>query len=304
MNKEKHCGYVAIIGRPNVGKSTLLNQLVGEKVSITSSKPQTTRHRILGIKTDENNQIIFVDTPGLHPDPKHEINKLMIKAAYSAIKDVDVIIFVIDARKWTAMDNYILQQIAQRDIPVVLALNKIDKIKDKKTLLPFMESLHEKLQEHKLHDAQLIPLAAIKGKGISELLHIIEKDLPESDFYFPADQITDRSERFLTAEIIREKLMRVLGQEVPHAIAVEIEKFKLEKDILHIHAIIWVERKGQKLIVIGQKGEGLKLIGKQARLELETLFKQKVFLQLWVKVKAKWTDDLRALHSLGYDEQN
>lgn len=297
-----YCGYVAIIGRPNVGKSTLLNRVLGQKVSIISKKPQTTRHKLLGIKTEKNRQFVYVDTPGLHKNPIHKINRLMIKSAISAIHDVDTIIWMVNARYWTDDDESILHRLSKVKVPIIVAINKIDRVSNKKKLLPTIETLSEKLMAVNITPKAIIPISAKHGDGVLFLEEEVKSLLPESPHFFPSDQITDRSERFLASELIREKLMRILGEEVPHSITVEIEEFKLKGKILHISAVIWVERKGQKIIVIGESGVRLKETGKQARQEMERLFETKVFLQLWVKIKSGWTDDPRALRSLGYGD--
>lgn len=291
-----HCGYIVILGRPNVGKSTLLNQILGQKVSITSEKPQTTRHRILGIKTENNTQTIYIDTPGLHKINKRALNRYMNRAAKSVIHDVDVIVFVIEALKWQDEDEWVLSKLKTAEVPVILAINKIDKIKDKNLLLPYIEKLKS------LYDfVDIIPISAEKNLNITELESVIEKYLPVGEKIFPDDQITDRSEKFFAAEIIREKLMRILSQELPYSISIEIEKFEKVNNVLHIYALIWAERAGQKAIIIGEKGERLKIIGKQARLELEHWFDSKVYLKLWVKIKENWADDDRAMKQMGYD---
>ncbi len=290
-----HCGYVAIVGRPNVGKSTLLNQILGQKISITTRKPQTTRHQILGIKTTEDAQVVYVDTPGIHRGSKKAMNRYMNKAAASVINDVDVVVFVVDGLHWEEDDQAILEKLKQVDAPVILALNKLDKLGDRTQLLPHIQQLSEKMSFR-----EVIPVSASKGENVESLEATVTALLPASPPFFPEDQVTDKSERFVAAELVREKLMMRLGQEVPYSITVEIEQFKLKKDVLHINALIWVERENQKMIVIGKKGEMLKAVGKQARIEMEAMFEQKVFLQLWVKVKDKWADDERALQNLGY----
>ena len=292
-----HCGYVAIVGRPNVGKSTLLNRILGQKISITANRPQTTRHQILGVKTTEHSQVIYVDTPGLHLGGQRAINRYMNRAAASSITGVDIIIFVIDRLQWTEEDEHVLKKLAQASAPIFLAVNKIDAIKDKESLLPHLQMLSEKQQY--LH---IIPLSAQTGEGIERLESEIGAVLPVSGPYFPEDQITDRSERFLASELVREKLVRSLSQELPYSTTVEIEKFSMENDVRHIHAIIWVEREGQKGIIIGKKGQQLKRIGELARKDMERAFEGKVFLQLWVKVRQGWADDERALRSLGYQD--
>lgn len=293
--QDYHCGYVAIVGRPNVGKSTLLNSLLGQKISITSHKPQTTRHRILGVHTTDDAQVVFVDTPGMHLSGKQAMNRYMNRTASGVIAEVDVIVFVIEGGRWTDEDQMVLERVVQATAPVILAINKIDEIQDRETLLPLIQGLANR---HSF--AAIVPLSARKRENLDGLQREIIARLPQSVPFFPEDQITDRSERFLAAEIIREKLMRLLGEEVPYALTVEIEKFTTENGVQHIYALIWVERPGQKAIVIGKGGEMLKKIGAQARVDMERLFDSKVFLKLWVKVKEGWADDERALRSLGY----
>ena len=295
---DTHCGYVAIVGRPNVGKSTLLNHLVGQKISITSRKPQTTRHRMLGILTEDNLQVVFVDTPGLHLEEKRAINRYMNRAASSSIVDVDLIIFIVDATIWNDDDALVLEKLKSSKAPVILLVNKVDKINDKSSLLPHLEWLS------KQHTFEAIyPASALKGINIDTLLQQIAKAMPSSEFIYPEDFVTDRSMRFLAAEAIREKLIRQLGNELPYSMTVEIEKFETdEKSVMHISAVIFVERQGQKRIVIGKGGQRLKQVGQDARLDLEKLFDSKIFLQLWVKVKDGWADDEKALRSLGFDE--
>ncbi len=299
MTDETRCGYVAIIGRPNVGKSTLLNHILGQKISITSRKPQTTRHRVLGIKTENNIQTIFVDTPGLHKstDSDKAINRYMNRAASSSIVDVNVVVFVVERGNWTDADDWALEQIKNVGCPVVLAINKIDQMQDKKQLLPFINVCREKMDF-----VEIIPLAALLGTNLENLETAIENHLPESVHLFPEDQITDRSSRFMAAEMVREKIMRQLGAELPYAMTVEIEEFQDSGKSLHIQALILVEREGQKRIVIGNKGARLRLIGQEARIDMETMFERKVMLKLWVKVKSGWSDDDRALRSLGYSD--
>lgn len=295
MSNEGYCGYVAIIGRPNVGKSTLLNHLLGQKLSITSRKPQTTRHRLLGIKSSGNSQIIYVDTPGLHMGKHNAMNRYLNRAATNSMEGVDVIVWLIEALKWTDEDSYVLQSMAQTSVPVILGVNKIDKISDKKALLPYLPKVASKRDF-----VDIFPISARFGKNLVELEAKITSLLPINAPFFPEDQITDRSERFLVAEIIREKLVRRLGAELPYRITVEIENFESKKNLTHISAIIWVERKGQKIIVIGKKGQGLKAVGEEARKDMEIMLECQVFLQLWVKVKQGWCDDERALRQLGY----
>ena len=294
----RQCGYVAIVGRPNVGKSTRLNHILGQKISITSRKPQTTRHQVLGIKTEDQYQIIFVDTPGLHKDADKAINRYMNRAASSAIKDVDLVVFVVDRTAWTEEDAMVLEQIERAGRPAMLVVNKVDLLADKADLLPHLQMLAEKSDF-----AAILPVSALQKHNVAELETEILKFLPESGYFFPEDQITDRSQRFLAAEIVREKIMRQLGEEIPYAITVEIEAFAQEGEVLHISAVIFVERKGQKKILIGEKGSRLRSIGSDARRDMEMLFDSKVMLRLWVKVKSGWSDDERALRSLGYDDR-
>ncbi|EMI5492423.1 GTPase Era [Providencia stuartii] len=294
--KHPHCGFVAIVGRPNVGKSTLLNQLLGQKVSITSRKPQTTRHRIMGIHTEDEYQIIYVDTPGLHIEEKRAINRLMNRAASSSIGDVELVIFVVEGTNWTDDDEMVLNKLKSLRCPVILAINKIDNVTDKTVLLP-----HIGFVSQKMNFLDVVPISAEKGKGVDTIAKIVKQHIPEADHHFPEDYITDRSQRFMASEIIREKLMRFLGDELPYSVTVEIEQFKvMEKGGFHINGLILVEREGQKKMVIGNKGSKLKTIGTEARIDMERLFDTKVHLELWVKVKAGWADDERALRSLGY----
>lgn len=293
MGRETRCGYIAIIGRPNVGKSTLVNDLLGQKLSITSDKPQTTRYQILGIKTHQDTQAIYVDTPGIHKLSARLVNRHMNRAALSAIPDADVIVFMVDARYWTDEDEMILEKLVQISKPVVLALNKIDLLKDKKTLLPLIDKISQKKSF-----AEIIPLSVLRKIQVDVLEQEIEKRLPANPFFFPEEKVTDRGDSFFVSEIIREKIMRVTGAEVPYDTAVVIEEMKVKNSVLHIRAIIWVARAGQKAILIGAKGEKMKQIGTMARGELEEKFKCQVFLGLWVKVKAEWSDDEKMVTSL------
>jgi len=294
---KKRCGYVAFIGRPNVGKSTLLNRLVGQKICITSRKPQTTRHRVLGIKTTSDTQFIFVDTPGMHIDNKHAMNRYMNQAAKTAVHDVDIIVFVIEATGWNEADDLVLERLEHTDAKIIIAINKIDRLDKKDALLPLLQKLSELKSV-----TEIIPLSATKGDNIELLESTLTTMLPEADFIFDEEQVTDRSMRFIAAELIREKLIRRLGKELPYALTVEIEEYQYEKDILHVGAVIWVERSGQKVIVIGKNGSMLKEIGRQSRQELEKMLETKVFVRLWVKVREGWSDDTRALRSLGYTD--
>jgi len=292
---EPRCGYVAIVGRPNVGKSTLLNHILGQKLCITSRKPQTTRHTLLGIKTDDDLQMIFVDTPGIHTNQERTINRVMNRSAASVISDVDVLIFVVDRFEWSEADEYVAKYLSNSKVPVIVAVNKVDMIEDKEALLP-----HLKFLETKVNAADFIPLSALKNTNLDQLQDKIRAYMPERIHVFPEDQITDRSERFLAAEIVREKIMRQLGAEVPYQVTVEIEEFRAEKKVTHISALILVERDGQKKIIIGTNGDRIKKIGEQARADIESLLDCKVMLRTWVKVRSGWSDDERALRSLGY----
>ncbi|ABN73646.1 GTPase Era [Actinobacillus pleuropneumoniae] len=294
-----YCGFIAIVGRPNVGKSTLLNKILGQKISITSRKAQTTRHRIVGIHTEDQYQAIYVDTPGLHIEEKRAINRLMNRAASSAIGDVDLIIFVVEGTKWTDDDEMVLNKLRSAKAPVVLAINKVDNIKEKDELLPHITELSQKFDF-----AEILPISAQRGKNVHILQKIVRKSLREGVHHFPEEYVTDRSQRFMASEIIREKLMRFTGEELPYSVTVEIEQFKLnERGTYEINGLILVEREGQKKMVIGAKGQKIKTIGMEARADMERLFDNKVHLELWVKVKAGWADDERALRSLGYMDE-
>ncbi len=295
MNDISRCGYVAIVGRPNVGKSTLLNHILGQKLAITSRKPQTTRHNMLGIKTEGAVQAIYVDTPGLHKNNEKALNRYMNRSASSALRDVDVVVFVVDRTRWTDEDELVLEKIRGVKCPLIVAVNKADQLEDKAELLPHLQWMAEQLP-----NAEIVPISALHAQNLDTLENLVNERLPENEHFFPEDQITDRSSRFLAAELVREKIMRQLGAELPYQITVEVEEFKQEGRILHIHALILVEREGQKKILIGDKGERIKRIGQDARRDMETLFDSKVMLNLWVKVKGGWSDDERALRSLGY----
>lgn len=300
QNNEQYCGMVAIVGRPNVGKSTLLNQLLGQKVSITSRKPQTTRHRILGIYTQAVHQIVFVDTPGLHLEEKRAINRLMNRSAKSSLGDVDMVFFVVEGLAWTTDDQLVLRHVKKMAASksVILIVNKIDQIKEKSDLLPHLAFLQAQ------HDfAEVIPLSAKQTTHVESLLTLAKASLQCAEHYFPEDYITDRSSRFMASEIIREKLMRFTGDELPYSVTVEIERFSIAANgVYQINGLILVERAGQKKMIIGNKGDKIKTIGREARLDMEQLFGEKVYLELWVKVKSGWADDERALRSLGYGD--
>ena len=295
MTTHFNTGFIAIVGRPNVGKSTLLNALVGQKISITSKKPQTTRHRITGIRSDESSQLIFVDTPGFQLEHKNALNRAMNKSVTSTLNSVDVVLFVIEALRFDERDKQVMKLLPDSR-PVILVINKIDMVADKGELLPFIERMSK---EHTF--AEIVPIAA-ENKQIQNLPDTIRKYLPESPPMFDADDVTDRSERFLAAEIIREKIFRLLGEEVPYSTSVMIEQFTQEGNLRRIHASVIVDNPGQKAILIGKGGEKMKAISTQARKDMETLFGSKVYLEVWVKIKSGWADDERAVKSLGYGD--
>lgn len=302
-------GFVAIVGRPNVGKSTLMNHILGQKLSITSRKPQTTRHKIVGIDTREKSQAVFVDTPGMHKKEVRAINKMMNRAASSALRDVNLVLFVIDAQKWTPNDDLVLEKLKNAEMPVILVINKIDTFENKNSTLPLIQE-RAKL----MNFAEIVPVSALRASNLEHLRDTIEHYLPFQPPLYALDQITDRSERFLASEVIREKIMRQLGEELPYDLTVQIESFNTEAATIHektgrpkpactyIDATIFVDRQGQKAIVIGEKGAKLKKIGMDARADMEKMFEQKIMLTLWVKVKGGWSDDERALKSLGYSD--
>lgn len=290
-----HSGFVGLIGRPNVGKSTLLNSFLDQKISITSKKAQTTRQQILGIWTQDQYQIAFVDTPGIQEKYKSGLHRSMNRAARTMVSDVECLLFMIEANRWTEEDKAVLDFVARCEKPVILVINKIDKIKDKSVLLSFMAARHAEFDY-----LALVPISAKSGEQVDNLFNLIKKQIPENVFLFPEDQITDRSLQFRTTEIVREKLFRFLGEEVPHSISVQLENIEQEDKLIKLMVIIWVERASQKKIVIGQKGENLKKIGTLARVELEKLWSQKVYLNLWVKVKDNWRDSTKELERFGY----
>ena len=296
-NPDSRCGFVAIVGRPNVGKSTLLNHILGQKLSITSRKPQTTRHQVLGIKTEGDVQAIYVDTPGMHEEEPRAINRYMNKAATSALVDVDVVVFVVDQLNWTTADEMVLEKLARLKCPVILAINKVDKLEKRELMLPHLESLAAKRDF-----AEIIPLSALRETNLEPLEEAVGRFLPQSVHFYPDDQITDRSQRFMASEMVREKITRQLGAELPYSVAVEIEEFKQQGKTLHISALILVERDGQRKIIIGDKGARLRQIGQDARIDMERMFDTKVMLKLWVKVKRGWADSDRALKSLGMND--
>jgi GTP-binding protein Era len=289
------CGFVAVVGRPNVGKSTLVNRLLGQKLCITSRRPQTTRHAILGIHTVDASQAVFIDTPGLHRGRKGALNRYLNRTAYASLADVDVVVFVVDRLRWTDEDEAVSERLREHPAPRILVINKVDLLADKAILLPRLEALTKEGGY-----AGVVPLSAHTGDNVAALERQVLELLPEGEHLFAEDQFTDRSERFLAAELVREKLTRQLDQELPYTLSVEIERFERRARLLAIDALIWVERPSQKAIVIGRGGEGLKRVGSRARRDLERLFGQQVLLNLWVRVKEHWTDDEQALQRLGY----
>lgn len=293
---EQRCGYVALVGRPNVGKSTLLNHLLRQKLSITSRKPQTTRHVLLGVDTEGGDQAIYVDTPGIHDHAQREMNRQMVRAATAVLGDVDLVLLVLERDVWTAADARVLEMLQEHGAPCFAVMNKVDLLRRKEALLPAMAALGERGAF-----AEIFPVSALKGSGLEELRRSVFAHLPQRPHLFPPDQITDQSERFLVSEIIREKLMRRLGDEVPHHLAVGIEAYEETPTLVDIAAAIFVERPGQKRIVIGQGGEKLKLIGAEARKDIETLLGRRVMLRLWVKVRPGWSHSAAGLRRVGYD---
>ncbi|GAB3383135.1 GTPase Era [Lysobacter fragariae] len=297
-----HAGHVAVIGRPNVGKSTLVNALVGAKVSIVSPRPQTTRHRLLGIATFPEGQLLLVDTPGIHREQKRAMNRMMNRAARGAVEGVDVALLVVRAGQWDDEDTLAYDALRDAGMPVVLVVNQVDRVTDKTKLLPYLAKVSEGRSFAGVH-----PISALKRSGLEALVKTVLSQLPEQPPLYGEDEITDKSQRFLAGELVREQLMRQLGEELPYATTVEIERFVEEPSpksgvMLRIGAVIWVEREGQKLIVIGKGGERLREIGTKSRLQMERLFGAKVFLETWVRVREGWSDDEAALRAFGYHD--
>lgn len=292
----QRCGYVALVGRPNVGKSTLLNHLLRQKLSITSRKPQTTRHVLLGVDTEGPMQAIYVDTPGIHDHARREMNRQMVRAATSVLADVDLVLMVLERDLWTEADQRVLEHLLAHDVPRFAVINKADLLPRPEALLPVMAELGERAAFD-----EIVPVSALRGRGLDTLRQAVFARLPEQPHLFPPDQVTDQSERFLVSEIIREKLMRRLGDEVPHHLAVAIEAYEESRGLVDIAAVIYVERPGQKRIVIGQGGDKLKHIGREARADIEALVERKVMLRLWVKVKPGWSRSAAGLRRVGYD---
>ena len=295
MNPKTKSGYVSIVGKTNAGKSTLLNNILGQKIAITSRKPQTTRHRFLGIKTEGLNQIIFVDTPGFHSGQKRALNRYMNKVASNAMRGVDIVLYLVDSLKWGEEDFSRVQSISE-ETTIILVVNKVDKLEEKNLLLPFIE---ERSKEDIF--SNIIPISALKDIGIDDLLNSICNKLPEGDHLYPEDQVTDISEKFLASEIIREKCINRLGDELPYRISISIERFSELNGITHIDSAIFVEKQSQKGMLIGKSGSQLKAIGTSSRKELEKLLDTKVMLKTWVKVKSGWSDNESLLPSMGYD---
>lgn len=291
-------GFVAVIGRPNVGKSTLINRLVGAKISITSRKPQTTRHRILGILSEPACQVVFVDTPGIHGQHRRAMNRIINRTAKSALQGVDAVLLVITGRGWLEDDELALRWLKDLARPVILVINKLDRIRPRDKVLPLIES-----STPRYPFAGIVPVSATRNDNIDTLRELLVEQLPVAPAMFPQDQITDRSERFMVGELVREQLFRSLGQELPYATAVRIEDYRDTGALIEITADIWVDREGQKAIVIGKAGEQLKAIGSRARCEIEKLLGRQVHLKLWVKVRSGWADNQAALNSLGYIEE-
>ena len=295
MNPKTKSGYVSIVGKTNAGKSTLLNNILGQKIAITSRKPQTTRHRFLGIRTDNENQIIFVDTPGFHSGQKRALNRYMNKVASNAMRGVDIVLYVLDKLNWSQDDLSRVQSIS-KETSIILIINKVDKLEDKGSLLPFIDNLSkDNLFSH------IVPVSALKDIGVENLVRLIHEQLPEGGHLYPEDQVTDISEKFLASEIVRENCINRLGDELPYRITVSIERYNQLKDIIHINSVIYVEKQSQKGMLIGQSGSMLKSIGTASRKELEKLLDSKVMLKTWVKVKNNWSDNESLLPSMGYD---
>ena len=298
-DQAKKFGFVAVVGPPNAGKSTLMNHMVGTKIAITSRKPQTTRHRILGIKTTHDAQIVFVDTPGIHDAGQRQLNKVINKTAINSLENVDIVMFMMDDRGWNEEVELAFAAIGEQSVPVYLIINKTDRLADKKALLPLIEKVQARYDF-----TEIIPLSALRAADTNALWETLLAALPSDDmgFGFPVDQITDKSQRFLASELVREQLFRQLGQELPYATAVEITRFDADDEFISMDMTIWVDRNGQKGIIVGKKGVKLKEIGTRAREQMQALFSKRVHVALWVKVRKGWMDNARMLKSLGYTE--
>ncbi len=293
---EHRCGLVAVVGRPNVGKSTFINAVMGRKISIVTAKPQTTRHRILAVHSAAEAQIIFVDTPGLHRKAGKAMNRLMNRTAANALADADLVLFVSDASRWTSEDDDVLKRLKICNAPVIALLNKVDKVHPKEKLLDSMA-----LMSARLDFAEIVPVSALKHDNLDELMAMIPRYLPESPPLFPEEMHTDRSNEFQAAEVIREKLTLLLHQELPYGLTVQVERYLVDEHGITINAVIWVERDSQKGMVVGKSGNVLKKVGRAARLELAEELQRPVHLELWVKVKSNWADNEKDLLSLGYE---
>ena len=292
----KKCGYIAITGRPNVGKSTLLNRLIGQKLSITAHKPQTTRHALIGINTTATAQFIYIDTPGIHRDGKRTLNRVLNKTASGAATGADVLVLVVQAMVFNEHDAMAIETVQRQENPWLLVVNKIDRVNPKEKLLPWLSALPAAKQA----DA-VIPVSATRGDNLKALESELEMRLPEAAFQFDESALTDRSSKFLASELVREQLTRFLSQELPYSISVEVEKFEQSESLIKVSAVIWVEKASQKSIVIGKGGTNLKEVGSRARRQMQNLFDSKIHLELWVKVKDGWSDDAALIRSLGYE---
>jgi GTP-binding protein Era len=293
----RRSGYAALVGRPNVGKSTLLNRLLGQKIAITSHKPQTTRHRVLGIRSQQDGQIVFVDTPGIHDRGGKAMNRYLNRTAHSALLDVNVAVFVVQALAWTEEDQQVLGAIERAAVPAIAAVNKVDLVSPKEQILPFLKTLSER---HPFVD--VVPISARDGGNVEELVGSVLRQLPEGEAIFPDDQITDRSERFFAAELLREQLIRRYHRELPYSVTVEIERFEEVEGRYIIGAVIWVERDSQRAILLGKGGEAMKQTAMAARKAMNDFFQTRVHLEVWIKVKKSWSSDEASLISLGYTD--
>jgi GTPase len=296
MTEGVRCGFVAVVGKPNAGKSTLVNALVGEKVSIVTARPQTTRHRIIGIRNRTDSQVVFVDTPGLHAAAGKLINRTMNRAAVGSLADADVVLFVIEADGWRGADSHVLERLGRTTAPVVLVVNKVDELKPRSRLLPLLTNA-----ERRYPFAAVVPVSALTGENLDELMRVILPALPFGERFYPPEMATDRGRDFRIGESLREQLMSALGREVPYGLAVEIVAVEESASLVRVDAMIWVAKASQRPIVVGRGGEKLKLIGTAARLDMEKLLGRKVFLQTHVKVRRNWADDARALRQFGYE---
>lgn len=297
MNEnEEKTGYIGIVGKPNAGKSTLLNHLIGQKLCITSRKPQTSRHNILGIKQVDNCQLIFIDTPGMHKDQVTKLNKIMNKSAKNTIIDADIVLFVLDRLDWDSRDEYVVKHLKKINRPIICVLNKVDLIKDKNLILPHIEKLRNIFE-----NVTIVPISALKKRNLGTLEDEIIARLPCKPNFFPRDQISDRSERFFCAEIVREKVIRQLGKELPYQTSVDIERFEVKGNVTFIDACVFVERQSQKKIIIGERGQKLKNIGQAARIDIEKFIQCKVMLNVWIKVRNGWSNNEDILKSLSFE---